>query len=108
VLVTNPTVWQELEEAAADVRNQISVVTARPWDLEQRNHDPGGGGFNDFHPKEQGYNTGYLITVAGQRVFHAATRARCPSWHLGAVDVTFPIGGTYTSDRRTPPAPSTK
>jgi len=102
-LVTNPTVWQELEEKlAADVRSKISVVTLRAGETtEQRGVTiQAVAGYNDFHPKEQGYNTGFLITVAGRRVFHAGDTSKVPEFgHLGAVDVAlYPIGGTYTSD----------
>ena len=103
VLVTNPTVLQELEgKLAAEVRSKISVVTLRAGEATEQRGVPikAVAGYNDFHPKEQGYNTGFLFTVAGRCVFHAGDTSKVPEFgQLGAIDVAlYPIGGTYTSD----------
>ena len=103
VLVTNPTVWQELEpKLAADVTAKMSVVTIRAGESTEQRGVPieAVAGYNNYHPKEQGYNTGFLFTLAGQRMFHAGDTSKVPEFgRLGQVDIAlYPIGGTYTSD----------
>ncbi len=103
VQVTNPTVWRELEpKLSPKLRNKLEVVPLRAGEsTEQRNVAIQAiVGYNSYHPKEQGYNTGFLLTVAGQRIFHAGDTNKVPELgQLGAVDVAlYPIGGTNTSD----------
>ncbi len=103
VLVTNPTVWNELEpKLPSAVRNKVEVATLRAGESTEQRGVPvqAVAGYNDYHPKEQGYNTGFLFTVAGQRVFHAGDTSKVPEFgQLGAVDIAlYPIGGHYTSD----------
>ncbi len=103
VLVTNPTVWKELEpKLPPEVRSEVEVVTLQAGDPTEQQGVPihAVAGYNSYHPKEQGYNTGFLFTVAGTRVFHAGDTNRVPECgQLGTVDIAlYPIGGTYTSD----------
>jgi L-ascorbate metabolism protein UlaG (beta-lactamase superfamily) len=49
-----------------------------------------------FHPKAAG-NVGYVVTVDGERIYHAGDTDRIPEMMGLAPDVALlPIGGTYT------------
>ena len=103
VLVTNPTVWAELEaKVAADVKSKIQVATIKAGESTEQQGVPiqAVAGYNSYHPREQGYNTGFLFTLAGQRIFHAGDTSKVPEHgQMGSVDIAlYPIGGTYTSD----------
>lgn len=102
-LVTNPTVWGELEpKLVPEVKKALQVTTIRAGESTEQKGVPirAVPGYNNFHPKEQGYNTGFLFTLAGQRIFHAGDTSKVPELgELGEVDIAlYPIGGTYTSD----------
>ena len=49
-----------------------------------------------FHPKAAGY-LGYVVTVDGERIYHAGDTDRIPEMKGLAPDVALvPVGGTYT------------
>jgi len=49
-----------------------------------------------FHPKESGH-VGFIITVAGQRIYHAGDTDVIPEMDDIQADVALlPVGGTYT------------
>jgi L-ascorbate metabolism protein UlaG (beta-lactamase superfamily) len=51
-----------------------------------------------FHPKASG-NVGYVVTLDGQRIYHAGDTDRIPEMKGLAPDVALlPVGGTYTMD----------
>ena len=51
-------------------------------------------GYNQHHPRAQGFNTGFVFTIADQQVFHGGEFA-----NMGPIDIALiPIGGTYTMD----------
>lgn len=51
-----------------------------------------------FHPKSAG-NLGYVVTVDGERIYHAGDTDLIPEMKGLAPDVALlPIGGTYTMD----------
>ena len=102
-LVTNPTVWGELEaKLAPGVKRKIQVTAIRAGESTEQQGVPiqAVAGYNSYHPREQGYNTGFLFTLAGQRIFHAGDTNKVPEHgQMGSVDIAlYPIGGTYTSD----------
>lgn len=48
-----------------------------------------------FHPKDKGY-VGYLLTIDGQRIYHAGDTDVIPEMALLAVDIALlPVSGTY-------------
>jgi L-ascorbate metabolism protein UlaG (beta-lactamase superfamily) len=50
-----------------------------------------------FHP--EGSGVGYVVTVDGERIYHAGDTDRIPEMKALAPDVALlPIGGTYTMD----------
>lgn len=51
-----------------------------------------------FHPKAAN-NCGYVVTIDGERIYHAGDTDRIPEMEGLAPDVALlPIGGTYTMD----------
>ena len=49
-----------------------------------------------FHPKEAG-NVGYVVTIDGERIYHAGDSDRIPEMKGLKPDVAIlPVGGTYT------------
>ncbi len=103
VLITNPTVWKELEgKLARAVRAGLEAVMLKAGESAERKgvRVEAVAGYNGYHPKEQGFNTGFCFTVAGKRVFHAGDTNQVPELgRLGSMDIAlYPIGGTYTSD----------
>ena len=50
----------------------------------------------EFHPK--GYGLGFIIDIAGKRIYHAGDTDVIPEMHnMGKIDVALlPVGGTYT------------
>jgi L-ascorbate metabolism protein UlaG (beta-lactamase superfamily) len=51
-----------------------------------------------FHPKTAN-NCGYVVTIDGERIYHAGDTDRIPEMEGLAPDVALlPIGGTYTMD----------
>ncbi|MEA3459940.1 MAG: MBL fold metallo-hydrolase [Chloroflexota bacterium] len=49
-----------------------------------------------FHPKRAGY-VGFIITVGGQRIYHAGDTDLIPEMEDIQADITLlPVGGTYT------------
>jgi L-ascorbate metabolism protein UlaG (beta-lactamase superfamily) len=55
---------------------------------------------NPFHP--EGYGVGYVITIAGKRIYHAGDTDLIPEMkELGSIDVALlPVGDTYTMDNK--------
>jgi L-ascorbate metabolism protein UlaG (beta-lactamase superfamily) len=52
----------------------------------------------DFHPKAKGH-VGYIIGVAGTKIYHAGDTDNIPEMKQMDVDVALlPVGGTYTMD----------
>lgn len=52
----------------------------------------------DFHP-QAAHNVGYIVTLDGERIYHAGDTDRIPEMKGLAPDVALlPIGGTYTMD----------
>ncbi len=50
---------------------------------------------NPFHPEEAGH-VGFIITLAGQRIYHAGDTDRIPAMDSLSVDVALlPVSGTY-------------
>ncbi len=51
---------------------------------------------NPYHPK--GYGVGYLLTIDGERIYHAGDTDHIPEMaELGPIDVAIlPVGDTYT------------
>lgn len=53
-----------------------------------------------FHPRAAGY-VGYVVTIDGERIYHAGDTDRIPEMQGLAPDVALlPVGGTYTMDAR--------
>lgn len=53
-----------------------------------------------FHPKGAGH-VGYVLTIDGERIYHAGDTDRIPEMKGLAPDVALlPIGGTYTMDAK--------
>ncbi len=121
VLVTNPVVWAELETKLSPGLRREIVVSAP--DALRKTHAGEGSievvtiaagqsverkgvsilaveGYNQHHPQGSGFNTAFLFTLGGTRVFHAGDTNAVPEFgQLGQVDVAlYPIGGAYTSD----------
>ncbi|MBI4232903.1 MAG: MBL fold metallo-hydrolase [Chloroflexi bacterium] len=100
IIVTNPAVAAQLP---ADVKSKYKVVTitARHSTDQKGCHIKAVEGYNSFHPREQGFNTGFVFTIGGKQVFHAGDTSTVAEWaeQLGPVDIAMvPIGGTYTMD----------
>jgi L-ascorbate metabolism protein UlaG (beta-lactamase superfamily) len=99
VIVTNPAVAAKLPE---DIKKSWKVVTiaAGASTTQKGIAIRAVPGYNRHHPKEEGFNTGFLFTVGGKQVFHAGDTSKVPELgKLGPVDIAlYPIGGTYTSD----------
>jgi L-ascorbate metabolism protein UlaG (beta-lactamase superfamily) len=55
---------------------------------------------NPFHP--EGYGVGYVITIAGKKIYHAGDTDLIPEMkELGSIDVALlPVGDTYTMDNK--------
>lgn len=53
-----------------------------------------------FHPRAAGY-VGYVVTIDGERIYHAGDTDRIPEMKGLAPDVALlPVGGTYTMTAR--------
>ena len=100
VLITNPVVWSQLQGRLGD--RFADVATIRAGESTERRGVPvqAVAGYNQHHPKDQGFNTAFVFTVGGKRIFHGGDTDAVPEFGgLGAVDIAlYPIGGTYTSD----------
>ncbi len=57
-------------------------------------------GYNQHHPRDQGFNIGFVFAIEGKQVFHAGDTGKVPEFaSLGPIDIAMvPIGGTYTMD----------
>lgn len=100
ILITNPTVWADLQSKLS--AQPAEVVTIRAGESTERRGVPvqAVAGYNQHHPKDQGFNTAFCFTVDGKRIFHGGDTNSVPEFgSLGPVDIAlYPIGGTYTSD----------
>ncbi len=99
ILITNPTVWSELEsKLPAGTFGEVVTITGGQTAERKGVTVQAVDGYNEFHPR--GFNTGFVATIGGQRVFHAGDTSKVPEFgSLGQVDIAlYPIGGHYTSD----------
>jgi L-ascorbate metabolism protein UlaG (beta-lactamase superfamily) len=102
VLVTNPTVASQLEGSlAGEVASGLQILRLAAGQSTEQKGVPiqAVAGYNTYHPRREGFNTGFLFTLAGQKIFHAGDTDNVPEFLGLAVDIAlYPIGGTYTSD----------
>ncbi|MBI2165924.1 MAG: MBL fold metallo-hydrolase [Chloroflexi bacterium] len=101
IIVTNPAVAAQLP---ADVKSKWKVVAIRAGESTTQKgvFIKAVAGYNQYHPKEQGFNTGFVFTLGGKTLFHGGDTGKCPEMgQMGKVDIALvPIGGTYTMDEK--------
>lgn len=99
IIITNPTVAAQLPQ---DVQNTWKVVAIKAGQStdQKGSHIKAFAGYNQHHPKEQGFNTMFLFTIGGKIVLHCGDTNKVEEMgQLGQVDIALvPIGGTYTCE----------
>jgi len=87
---------------AQAIQNKANLVSVKEGDaLTQKGVSiKAVPGYNGYHNRSQGFNVGFVFTVAGKAVYHGGDTGRVPEMaQMGKVDIALvPIGGTYTMD----------
>lgn len=93
VVVTNPAVERALPE---EVKKKYRVVAIKAGEstTQKSSQVKAVEGYGAIHPREQGFNTAFVFTIGGKRVFHAGDTDKVPELAQAApVDIALvPIG----------------
>ena len=97
VIVCSPAVAQQL-------RGKVKQRLVQLWEMQSTEQKQvpirAVPGYNQFHPRDQQFNVGFILGLGGRQVYHAGDTSKVPEMdRYGQIDIClYPIGGHYTSD----------